>query len=256
MEICNKKDCTGCLACVSICKKGAIRYIYNEQGFRYPVVDGNLCVGCNQCKKVCPANNQVKNSKTDSVYAAWNKDNIARLEATSGGVFLLLARQIIVQGGTVYGAAFDERFSVKHQRVDNVEDLKKLRGSKYVQSDTLGIFEKVKDDLVSGRTVLFSGTPCQVSALKGYLGKEYTNLVCIDLVCHGVPSPLVFRDYLNELRQKYGSEPATVSFRYKEPCWSVFSMRIKFKNEKVYQASKFMDPYLYFFLAGGVETLR
>lgn len=251
MEICNKQNCTGCLACLDVCKKEAIRCIHNEQGFMYPVVDDNLCVGCNQCKKVCPANNPVKNAKTDYIYAAWNKNNVTRLQATSGGVFLLLARQIIIQGGVVYGAAFDENFRVKHKRVDNVEGLKKLSGSKYVQSDTKGIFEKVKGDLVSGKAVLFSGTPCQVSALKSFLGKEYTNLICIDLVCHGVPSPLVFRDYLNELSTKYESEPAIINFRHKEPCWSVFSMRIMFRNGEVYQASKFRDPYLYFFLAGG-----
>ena len=163
-------------------------------------------------------------------------------------MFRLLAGQILKEGGVVYGAAFNEKMEVHHQRVDSETGLETLVGSKYVQSDVQHCYEQVKQDLGSGKIVLFSGVPCQVAALKNYLGKNYNNLLCIDMVCHGVPSPRVFRDYLNYLSKKFESFPQKVYFRYKKPGWSVFSMRVEFENGKVYQATKFDDPYLIFFL--------
>lgn len=257
MLACDGESCTGCMACASACNKNAISPVEDEHGFTHPYVDKSLCVSCGKCAKVCPVNVQHKYKQTDEIYACWQLDGKKRFEATSGGTFMTIAEKFITDGGVVYGAAFDDAFEVKHIRVDNINDLIRLRGSKYVQSTTSGIFESVKADLQNDIRVLFSGTPCQVSALKNYLGKDFEGLYTIDIVCHGVPSPRVFKDYLTVIKNKYEEGIASISFRYKKPCWSVFSMRIQFTDGQKYIANKFKDPFLYFFLAeGGDLTLR
>lgn len=236
--------------CSDICPKNAIRFTINDQGFWYPTIDDALCIHCNRCKINCPANTQKKYEKSNVVLAMWNKDTDERLQATSGGVFCPLAESVLNENGVVYGAGFDEKNHVCHQRIDSVAELGRLRGSKYIQSNTAEIYNRVLKDLKNGYKVLFSGTPCQVSALRTFLGKEYSSLICVDIVCHGVPSPKVFEDYLKNLSQEYGSDPVSINFRYKKPGWSVFSMKIDFANGASYEASKFKDPFLNLFLAG------
>lgn len=250
MVICDKESCTGCMACASVCNKNAIIPIEDDYGFIHPYVDEDVCVSCGRCAKVCPVNVQLKYKQTDKIYACWQLDEKKRFEATSGGAFLTIAEKFIADGGVVYGAAFDDDFVVRHIRVNNADGLIRLRGSKYVQSATYGIFESVKADLQNDIRVLFSGTPCQVSALKSYLSKDFEGLYTIDIVCHGVPSPSVFRDYLAAIKEKYKKEITSVNFRYKNPCWSVYSMRIQFMDGQEYMADKFKDPFLFFFLAG------
>lgn len=250
MEICSISACTGCMMCADICPKEAIHFEINPQGFWYPKVDDALCVHCNGCVESCPVNIQKKNDKTSTIRAMWNKAEEERVQATSGGTFIPLAETVLAENGVVYGAGFDEEDRVCHQRIDSIQKLYKLRGSKYVQSCTKGIYNNVRADLENGRKVLFSGTPCQVSALRSFLKKDYSNLVCIDVVCHGVPSPKVFQDYLNYMNQQYDSKPTAICFRYKNPGWSVFSMKIDYENGKSYEASKFQDPFLNLFLAG------
>lgn len=257
MKICDRDSCTGCMACASVCSKNAIKAVEDSHGFTHPVVDSDRCINCGSCVKVCPTNTQPKYKKTEEVYACWQLNKKKRFDATSGGVFMTIAEEFIASGGVVYGASFDENFVVRHTRIKSLENLKKVRGSKYVQSVTYGIFETVKSDLLTGTRVLFSGTPCQVAALKNYLGKEYKELYTIDIVCHGVPSPKVFREYLSNIKDKYRQNIASINFRWKRPSWSVFSMRICFTNGEEYRANKFKDPFLYFFLAGGGDlTLR
>ena len=256
MLICQEKDCTGCMAYVSVCAKGAISVSHDSSGFSHPVIDEGKCVKCNRCKTICPVNIQNKNEKEGDIYAAWQKKESDRLAATSGGVFTAIAQKFLKDGGIVYGAAFDENNCVRHIRATTEVDGLRLRGSKYVQSDTLRIYDCVVDDLKKGNKVLFSGTPCQISAMKSIAKSHLENLYCVDIVCHGVPSPKVFSDYIEDLNCKYQARAKDISFRYKVPGWSVFSMRVLFDNGEEYVASKFKDPYLGFFLAGGDLTLR
>lgn len=252
MMICNENSCTGCMACMAICHVGAITCTQDKQGFFHPDINTKKCIECHICQKVCPSNVQVKYERTTSIFACWQSDETRRWNSTSGGAFLTIAEKFIQDGGIVYGAALDKEFVVRHTRTSTLEEVQKLSGSKYVQSDTHKCYQKVRNDLLTGTKVLFSGTPCQVSALKNFLRKEYDNLYCIDIVCHGVPSPMVFRDYLQYITKQHTSKIKKLNFRYKKPCWSVFSMKIDFENGDTYQASKFQDPFLHFFLAGGV----
>lgn len=251
MEICNNSACTGCLVCVDTCATGAISVQINAQGFNVPSVDEAKCVGCNRCKAVCPVNEQKKNPMAKTVYAGWVKNKSARLAATSGGLFTILAKKFIASGGVVYGAAYVDNMNVAHIRVDREQDVERLRGSKYVQSNTYSIYHLVRQDLNSGRRVLFSGTPCQVGALKNYIGNADDNLICVDIMCHGVPSPAFFSDYRKSLEIQYGSKMKKLNFRYKKPNWTVFSMKADFENGSKYMASKYQDPYLCFFSLGG-----
>ncbi|AZV55537.1 Coenzyme F420 hydrogenase/dehydrogenase, beta subunit C-terminal domain [Clostridium sp. AWRP] len=255
MKICDDSSCTGCMMCIDICNQKAISAVEDEQGFMHPSIDSDKCVECGLCVSRCPVNYQKKNKKAEKVFACWQKNVESRLASTSGGAFLTIAERIIQGGGVVYGAAFDDLMRVKHIRTLNMQEVKKLRGSKYVQSNTKNIYEQVKNDLKVGRKVLFSGTPCQVAALQNYLKINYENLFFIDIVCHGVPSPMIFRDYLKCICEKNHSKITELNFRYKKPCWSVFSMKAKFKNGSEYIASKFKDPYLHFFLLRDL-TLR
>lgn len=255
MIICKEDACTGCMACISVCAKSAVTIVYDNAGFAHPQISEAKCVGCKRCQQICPVINQNKNKTIGQIYAAWQKNESERLAATSGGVFTIIAKKFIEDGGVVYGAAFDEDNVVKHIRADTMTDLLCIRGSKYVQSDTSAVYERVAYDLKSGTRVLFSGTPCQVSALKSYT-KHQVDLFCIDIVCHGVPSPRVFKDYIENLNYKYHSKAEKINFRFKSPGWSVFSMLIQFQNGAEYISSKFKDPYLGLFLAEGDLTLR
>ena len=251
IKICDYNACTGCRACENVCSQKAITFHENIKGFSYPKISVDLCINCGMCKKNCVVNYQHKHLEKGKVYACWNVNKKERLDSTSGGIFRLLSEKILDEGGIVYGAGFDNNMVVHHMRIEEKKNLYKLLGSKYVQSDIKGIYQKVRADLENGKKVLFSGVACQVSALKNYLKKDYDNLLCVDILCHGVPSPLVFRDYLKYMEKKYKSDVQKVNFRYKRPGWSVFSMRLDFKNGQKYIKSKFKDPFLSFFSSGG-----
>lgn len=199
IEIKEKAFCCGCNACVQRCPKQCISMYEDEEGFLYPQVDKLTCVECGLCEKVCPVINQSKPRKPLKVYAAYNKDEIIRKESSSAGVFTAIAEQIIDKGGVVFGARFDENWEVKHDFTETIEGLKVFRGSKYVQSRIEDSYQKAEAFLKEGRKVLFSGTPCQIAGLKKYLRKEYENLFTVDFICHGVPSPKVWRMYLDEI---------------------------------------------------------
>ena len=257
MKICDELSCTGCLACADTCKMQAISVKKNRQGFSYPVIDDSVCVHCGKCVSVCPVNVQKKNKATTTPFACWDKDDKERKSATSGGFFTCLAKKFVEDGGVAYGAAYDSSMKVVHKRITSLNEVTQMRGSKYVQSDTSQIYKKVKADLSIGKKVLFSGTPCQVAALKNYLGKDYENLLLIDIMCHGVPSPLIYDDYRKWLENKQKSKVRKLDFRYKKPGWTVFSMKADFENGKSYVSSKYEDPYHCFFsLGGGDLTLR
>lgn len=177
----------------------------DKEGFKYPSVDANICIDCGRCMKVCPWENEQKNL-TKKVYAAKARENAIQYCSSSGGAFEIIASYLIEKGYIVYGAAYSKDFSsVAHILIDTKKDLQKLKGSKYVQSDISKHFEDIRAKLNEGVNILFSGTGCQVAALKSFLGREYKNLITVDILCHGVPSPILFNEYVKCIRHNYGN---------------------------------------------------
>ena len=199
IHIVNKQACCGCSACVQRCPKHCISLREDSEGFLYPQVDTESCIDCGLCEKVCPMlHHSEEGQKPIAVYAAKNKDEEIRRTSSSGGVFTALAEEIIRKGGVVFGACFNTDWEVVHDYAETVEGLSRFRGSKYVQSRIGETYRQVETFLKSGREVLFSGTPCQIAGLRMFLKKEYENLLTVDVICHGVPSPRVWREYLKE----------------------------------------------------------
>ena len=250
MEICKEKECTGCMACVNACPVSALSINIDSKGFYIPLVDENKCIHCNKCFNVCPNNSPISNNKQPlDVYALWSKDKNIRSKSTSGGIFTGLAKWIIEHNGYVFGAVLEDGI-VKHSKINRIEDINLLRGSKYVQSYIGDSFKLAKEVLDLGEHVLFSGTPCQIAGLYNYLGKkEYDNLLTMDIVCHGVPSPKAFKDYYEYMRDTFKSDIKDLKFRYKKPSWTRFSMKINFANDKIYVKGCDKDPYLVAFLS-------
>lgn len=219
IQIKEKKDCCGCWACSNICPKQCIKMEEDKEGFRYPEVNKNICIECGLCEKVCPVLNV---QPGDIPHEQWgylvqHKDDDIRRESTSGGAFTAIASSVLRRGGVVFGAGYREgTFVVAHQFVENKDDLSLFRNSKYVQSEIGDSYIRVKEFLEKGRLVLFSGTPCQTEGLLGYLrGKRYDNLLLQDIVCHGIPSPSLFRSYLDLQKNKIGGQFKNVLFRDK-----------------------------------------
>ncbi len=196
------KDCCGCTACEQICPKKCIIFKETNEGFMYPSVDEKVCINCGVCVKHCPIMTTPHSDGVKNVYAAKYNDRQTTIKSTSGGIFLAIAEKILNEGGIVFGCAYDENLVAKHISVESISELYKLQGSKYVQSDISGIYSKVKNELNSGRQVLFSGTGCQAAGLRSFLGKDYDNLLITDIVCHGVPSPKLFAGYIDYLGKK------------------------------------------------------
>lgn len=220
INIINKEDCCGCTACVSICAHKAITMEPDTLGFLYPKVDVSKCTNCGLCEKVCAFNDNYDTSmnlETPYVYGARHKD-IKEVETSrSGAAFIAISDWILNQGGIVYGVGYEENFKVVHKRAETKEQRNEFKGSKYVQSDLGNIFIQVKNDLRNGKIVLFSGTPCQTSGLNSYIGKKLRqNLYLVDIVCHGVPAPYIWRDYITYFERKYKRKIISVDFRNKK----------------------------------------
>lgn len=198
INIINKKDCCGCAACVQRCPRHCITLKEDEEGFLYPDVDLDACVDCHLCEKVCPLINRPEKICPSEVLAVKNRNEEERMASSSGGVFIALAKKIIEQGGVVFGAVFDDNWEVVHTYTETLEGVRPMMGSKYVQSRMENTFREAETFLKDGRKVLFSGTPCQITGLHNYLRKDYPNLLAVDFLCHGVPSPGVWRRYLEE----------------------------------------------------------
>ena len=220
IKINNPQDCCGCTACASICTHDAITMEPDALGFLYPKVDEAKCVDCGLCDKVCQFNDYYDRSlnlEQPVAYAARHKDMSEVMKSRSGAAFVAISDYILEQGGIVYGAGYKDHFRVAHKRATTKEERDEFRGSKYVQSDLTSVFRQVREDLKNGLTVLFSGTPCQTSGLNAYVGKKLReNLYLVDIVCHGVPGPYIWRDYLAYLEKKHGSRITYVNFRDKE----------------------------------------
>lgn len=218
ISIVSRDKCCGCEACVQICPTDCISLKEDDEGFLFPKIDFDRCVKCNRCEKVCPVVNQTPKIKPKAGYAYRTKDESLLLRTSSGGFFTAAAQKVLAQGGVVFGAAFDNENQVVHTYIESIDNLDSLRRSKYVQSKIGNAFADCLHFLKLGRKVLFCGTPCQIKALNLFLGKKYENLVTIDFVCHGVPSPGIFRSYLNELSGMKGyplTELHNINFRDK-----------------------------------------
>ena len=260
MNLAAHNRCSGCAACYAACARKAISMQPDEEGFAYPHVDESLCVNCGLCARACPSLHPKAPREPLFVYAAKAKDEALRMESSSGGIFSLLARQIISDGGIVYGAAIrGSDLSVCHCSAENEEELSWLRGSKYVQSDVGDTYGNVRTQLDAGRKVLFSGTPCQVAALRNFLGRDYENLVCVEVICHAAPSPLAWKKYLEKraaasAKGRDSARPEAIvdrriSFRRKNCGWKRYSMSLRFANDMEYLLDLRADTFLRGFLA-------
>lgn len=241
----NKQDCCGCSACLNICPNNCIKMKADNEGFLYPYIkEKENCTNCKACEKVCPIVKDDVREIIPEVYACKNKNEIEREESSSGGIFTLLAKQILKKNGVVYGALFDERFNVYHNKIDNEDELYKLRGSKYTQSNIGDCYKTVKNDLINDKKVLFSGTPCQIAGLKSFLKKDYENLYTVDVVCHGVPSPKVYSLYIDYIEKKYNSKIKKFTFRSKEEGWKNYKLKFEFENGKIFSQYGYENLYM------------
>lgn len=249
IQVTDKSKCCGCTACASICPHKAIKMIPDGMGFLYPVVDDEKCTDCGLCEKVCafhPDYDKDNIFVVPDVYAVRHRDMVEVETSRSGAVFIALSDWILGQGGIIYGAGYEDHFRVVHKRATNKNERNEFKGSKYVQSDLRDTFIQIKEDLKQGYKVMFSGTPCQTSGLLSYLKllrQDTTELYVVDLVCHGVPAPYVWRDYLKYIEKKHHAEVTSVNFRDKSRLgWAAHKESFKLGNKYVC-ASTYSDLF-------------
>lgn len=240
--VCSKDKCTGCSACLNICPVDAITLVKNKEGFLYPEIDLDKCINCNKCRKNCIALHSEKN-ENDKVkaYAVKAKEYKIRKASSSGGVFHYLAMEILNQKGIVYGAELND-FKVKHIRIDNIEDLTKIKGAKYAQSNLEKTFQQAKNDLINKKQVLFSGTPCQILGLKRYLKKDYNNLYTVSVICHGVINDDLLQKRISELERQFDTKMSQVKYRSKINGWD--KSTIEFDSERIRKSYTFTEDPL------------
>ena len=242
IHIDDKSKCCGCNTCVQRCPKQCIVMHEDEEGFLYPQVDVTLCIDCGLCEKVCPVINQNMKKDPIVVFAMQHMDKGIRLKSSSGGIFTFIATNIIEEGGIVFGARWNEKLELVHDYTETKEGLSFFCGSKYVQSCIGNIYKDVEYFVKNKRRVLFTGTPCQVAGLKKFLHKEYENLLTVDILCHGVPSPRVFRNYLTYIGK--GEKIVNFDFRDKSTGWKGYSVKYVYENGKIKRHSARLDEYM------------
>lgn len=240
INIKDKKECCGCSACASICTKHCITMKEDNEGFLYPQVDLNTCINCGLCEKVCNELHPYDSRVPLQVFAAINENEEVRLRSSSGGIFYILAEKTIREGGIVFGARFDEKWQVVIDYADDIKGVVAFMGSKYVQARIDKAYVNAKRFLVEGRQVLFSGTPCQVAGLHKFLRKSYSNLITVDFICHGTPSPKVWGMYLDEVIKK-SQRISRVEFRNKEKGWKKFCFNLKYNEDD--NTISLLSPY-------------
>lgn len=224
-------NCYGCAACHDICPYQAISFKQDNTGFFYPQINISLCIQCNLCEKICPALNSLKTNETRYTYAVKTKNYQASPYSSSGGAFFIIANTILRQNGVIYGAAYDQNMQLIHMRVESQDALRKLCGSKYIQSNLSGIFLSIKNDIKLGKEILFVGTPCQTSALRLFLRKDYSNIYIIDLLCHGVPSSGIFAEYIKYIEKLRKKKVSNFIIRDNREGWNrIFKSTIKYSD--------------------------
>lgn len=253
--------CYGCRSCEQKCQLQCIKMIEDNEGFYYPSIDEEKCVNCGLCIKHCPQFNAVLSDdqlKAPDVYAAKVKDINIRMNSSSGGMFSAVAEKVLEKNGVVFGCAFDEHLIAKHMAIENKEDLRLLRGSKYVASNLNDTYRQVKVYLEDGRVVFYTGSPCHIAGLKAFLGKSYTNLITADIICHGTPSQKLFTKYINWLEEKKNMKICAYDFRNKETKgWRCGNIKISFQKEEdivITRPISVLDPYFSAFVTS--ETFR
>lgn len=241
-----KELCTGCGVCKAVCSVNAIKFNFDDEGFLSPEVDEKLCLNCGKCLKACHLQSEGTSDKRKPLgqYAVKVKNENVRIRSRSGGAFVALSNFILKQGGIVYGAVLNSSLKTVHFRAETAEDRNKMCGSKYVQSNTLEIWEQLKEDVLSGRLVLFTGTPCQVEAANQYIGKNYENLYLCDFVCHGVPSPKLFESYLSFMQNKFGGKIIGFDFRDKrEHTWASHVEKTVFEENRIIYSRRYTNIF-------------
>lgn len=246
IQINNKIDCCGCKACGVVCPKGAISFSNDNEGFWYPNVNLEACINCHLCEKVCPELHPNEERLPLRTMAAYYDNKAIVRGSSSGGIFSLLSHIVFSKGGVVFGASFNSTWQVVIDYVESDKDIAKFRKSKYVQADTSDSYLKVKQFLLSGRIVLFTGTSCQISGLKSYLRKDYDNLITAEVACHGVPSPLVWEKHLNQVIECHsnGHNLFSVDFRYKAEGWKGYRLHYVFDDGSEWDQCRDDDPYM------------
>lgn len=247
INIQNKQDCCGCNACGDVCAKKAITFSTDEEGFWYPEVNKDLCTDCGLCERVCPMLNLDKakshGQREPRIYGGYHKNIAIRFDSTSGGVFSALANAMYKSGGYVSGAVFNEDWTVSNYISNNKKDLSRLRSSKYVQSNAEGLYKEIKRLLIAGEKVLACGSPCQMAALRTYLGKDYDNLIIVDFLCRATNSPKVYRKYLDYLEDIHGGKITYIKAKNKDHGWRSLARKVVFDNGKVYYGEGHDDHY-------------
>lgn len=248
----NEYDCCGCGACMNICPAHAISLVENRKGFLFPQIDDKKCTGCGLCKTVCAFQNIEEENHPISTYVATNEDKKISKFSASGGAFAAIASTIIKEKGLVFGAILDEKINPVHVCIDKMDDLKPMQGSKYVQSYIGWTYSEVKKFLTEGKKVLYSGTPCQIAGLKGFLKNDYENLLTVDIVCHGVPNSKFFKDYIESLEKKLDGKIFEFKFRDKSIGWGTNGRVFYEKNGRIYNKKIYSSesPYYACFLEG------
>lgn len=240
--IIEKNKCCGCGACQNICPKQCIEMKMDAEGFFYPVIDAYKCVHCDLCKKICPVEKKMDRSFPPLFFAGYNRKVDVLLDSSSGGIFWPIVETFIYDGAIVYGAVQKDKMHICHERYDDLENCKLFRKSKYLQSDVGYSYKQVKKDLDCGKTVLFSGTPCQVAALYSFLQKDYDNLFTIDVVCHGTPSRAVFDRYIEEQEKKYKKKIVSFCWRDKSQGWGPNRITMTFEDGSKYTSTSQENP--------------
>ena len=253
IELCSRDACTGCEACRSICPEDCIKMVLDREGFLYPEINEDKCIRCNRCRNVCPILTEMPSSfqrdEIPKTYACWINNEAIRRQSSSGGLFSAIAMSVLDEGGVVFGAAFDNNMHLHHVCVDDIAGLEKLRRSKYIQSEIGDSYKLVKGFLDQNRRVFFVGAPCQIAGLNKFLGQDYDNLVTADFICHGVPSPGVFSEYVKYLESIYACRLEDIIFRDKRKGWpiSLFAIGRLYTGKEVMLTGR-ENGYFYGFL--------
>lgn len=242
MKICEIEKCTGCFACMNICEHKAIQITYDKMGKSIPIIDENRCIKCNLCETICPQNRSKRLVEPKKIFAAWSKNKTDQIDSASGGVATVFSRNIIENKGIVCGAVCENK-ETTHMCADSLQQIEKMRGSKYVQSNIDYVYKEIKEHLLSLKNVLFIGTPCQVAGLKAYLNKEYKKLITVDLICHGVPPQAYITEHLNALLKNKWDR---YSFRGKYD----YKLTVYYNDQIVYSRYPEHEKYFFPFMKG------